>query len=231
MRWEAASTMLPGAGASILEIGCGRGAFAARMAARGAHVTALEPDKTSFMIARRLEGPSLEVRNIGVEAFPELPRFDCVCAFEVIEHIEDDAAALKKWGERIKAGGQIVISAPAYRHRYGAWDEMVGHYRRYDAQDLRCLLEESGMKDVEITHYGFPVGPLLEHLRNRIAKRRLAEVDDEVFEKRTASSGRILQPEGPLGGLMKLVNPVLCELSKRFPDRGVGLLARARVPR
>ena len=58
-------------------------------------------------------------------------RFDLVCAFEVIEHIEDDEHALRDWAARLRPGGCCAASTRLPAPLRPA-DEMVGHYRRYD---------------------------------------------------------------------------------------------------
>jgi SAM-dependent methyltransferase len=62
--------------------------------------------------------------------------FDLVCALDIIEHVDDDNAALRELSRVIKAGGTLVISAPLHPSRWTAFDDFVGHKRRYDPPDL-----------------------------------------------------------------------------------------------
>jgi SAM-dependent methyltransferase len=62
--------------------------------------------------------------------------FDLVCALDVIEHVHDDNAALKELSRVIKRGGTLVISAPLHLSRWTAFDDLVGHKRRYEPSDL-----------------------------------------------------------------------------------------------
>jgi hypothetical protein len=122
-----------------------------------------------------------------------------------------------------------LLSCPAHHSRFGAWDELVGHYRRYDPEVMHKLLENAGLVDIEIVQYGYPVGPLLEQIRNLIALVRLKRARKTSSSERTASSGRQIQPSGQVGAILAgLVNPPIIALSRLFPDRGVGLVARAR---
>ena len=110
----------------MLEIGCGQGALGVRLAQRYDYV-GLEPDQASWAMAeRRISAAGRgEVRNIRVDALgPE--QFDLVCAFEVLEHIEDDAAAVREWAARLRPGGWLLLSVPAHQRRYGPADELVG---------------------------------------------------------------------------------------------------------
>lgn len=62
--------------------------------------------------------------------------FDLVCALDVIEHVDDDGAALRELSRVIKPGGTVVISAPLHPSRWTAFDDFVGHKRRYEPPDL-----------------------------------------------------------------------------------------------
>ncbi len=64
-------------------------------------------------------------------------QFDVVCSFEVLEHLEDDAAALAGWATFIKPGGHLIMSVPGFAERFGPMDENVGRFRRYSPADLR----------------------------------------------------------------------------------------------
>lgn len=231
LRWDMVHRALPPDPGDLLEVGCGQGAFAARLCGRSRSFLAVEPDPTSFAIAKSWL-PEKHVLNQAAETLPEGARFDTVCAFEVIEHLADDAAALRFWVSRLKPGGTLMVSAPAHARRLGPWDELVGHYRRYDPDQIAALLCAAGLTDVSVRLYGYPAGPLLEGARNLVARRRLRRRQHAAgFDQRTASSGRQLQPRPGFAGLISaLVGPMLVGLQRLFPNRGIALLATGRVP-
>ena len=182
---------------SILEIGAGRGALGARLAMRYRYV-GVEPDELSCEAAKEMLGRvgSGEMVCGDVSALPEDDVFDAVCAFEVLEHIEDDAGALRAWRERLRPDGRLLMSVPLYQRRYAAADRFVGHFRRYDPEPLGELLRETGYADVKLMTFGFPLGHVLEKSRNLLA--RVAK-PDESQEQRTGASGRRFQPTGRKG--------------------------------
>ena len=98
--------------------------------------------------------------------------FDLVCAFEVLEHIEDDETALRDWVRLIRPGGHLLLSVPADPSRFGPMDEHAGHFRRYSVDRLTALAENVGLVDVRATVYGWPLGYALEAVRNRLDARR-----------------------------------------------------------
>ena len=225
--------------ARILEIGCGLGGFGARLAARYDY-TGVEQDATSYATARpRIEAAGGRVVH-GSFTDVEGSDFDVVGAFEVLEHIEDDQAALHDWAKLIAPGGSLVISVPAGPERYGDWDRAVGHYRRYDSAQLEAVLSEAGLTGVRLTYYGWPLGFVTERIRNQVARRRTqaaapsadqaADPMADQMADRTASSGRRLQPGQVAGRLVQIAATPFVSLQARRPTVGVGVVAVARKP-
>jgi SAM-dependent methyltransferase len=212
----------------VLEVGCGLGGFGARMAARYDY-TGVEQDETSFRVARsRVEPYGGRVVH-GVVADVDAGPVDLVCAFEVLEHIEDDAGALREWTARLAPGGWILLSVPADPDRFGPSDVSAGHYRRYSPDQVEKVVLDAGLIDVEIIRYGWPLGYITEGLRNRIAARRLSRADNSM-QARTASSGRQFQPGPTTGPLVALATMPFVAVQRLRPDRGVGLVVAARKP-
>lgn len=89
-----------------------------------------------------------------VERLDELKQesFDHLFAFEVLEHIENDADALAEWTRYLQAEGKLLVSVPAHQRKYGKSDELVGHVRRYEKSQLHSLLEGAGFTDIHIVN-------------------------------------------------------------------------------
>ena len=232
LRVDALLGLLPERLGRVLEIGCGQGGAAWRLAARSTHYTAIEPDPRSFAVAaERLSGRAT-VLNLSDEQLPTGERFDTVCAFEVLEHCEDDHAVLDRWATRLRPGGRIVLSVPAHAGRMGSWDELVGHFRRYDRGVLAGMLHQRGFIGIREQLYGFPAIYPLEAARNLIARRRLARTQVAgSMAARTAGSGRLYQPDGALAGLVfGVAGQGLAQVQRLFPDRGPGMIVTAQLP-
>lgn len=233
MRWGVVERVISDLKPStVLEIGCGQGSFGARLASRSDYL-GVEPDETSYAVAKtRIESAGGVVLNETSDALDSTQKYDLVCAFEVLEHLEDDAAAVREWSRFISPGGHLVLSMPAFQERYNAWDTLVGHYRRYSPSDVHQLLEAQGLRDVEVSLYGWPLGYALEAVRSRVAVRKQdkAPVEDVSMEKRTAGSGRILQPKSAAGRLVETMVVPFEQLQRLRPNAGTGLVAVARQP-
>jgi SAM-dependent methyltransferase len=232
MRWGAVQSVLPAAAIDVLEVGCGQGGFGVRLSRRYPAYVGVEPDRLAFEVARdRLvaDGGRGEARNGGVEVLDADSRFDLVCAFEVLEHIEDDRAALESWVARLRPGGTLLMSVPGFARRFAPADVMAGHFRRYDPPVLEELMRSVGLVDVEVRQFSGPLGYVLETARNQLGRRRLAKRKDESIEDRTAGSGRLFQPtSSPHAALAEHGTAPFRWLQDKGLGGGPGLLARAR---
>jgi SAM-dependent methyltransferase len=219
--------------ARVLEIGCGQGAFGARIADRVDYL-AVEPDASSYRVAAdRIEPRGGSVINGIHDAVPAGTAFDAVCAFEVLEHIEDDKRALAAWVPFIRPGRQLIMSVPAFQGRFGPMDTHAGHFRRYSPEQLGDRLTEAGLVVDEIVVYGWPLGYALEVVRNRIDAKKLAtaRADGTSVEDLTAASGRTFQPSKRTTGIaVQAATLPFRYLQRTRPDRGTGLVAVATRP-
>ena len=92
--------------------------------------------------------------TIGIE-------FDMICAFDVIEHIDDDKTALANIHRMLKPNGVVLLSVPQHMFLWSRLDELVKHKRRYSKQDLLAKLEESGFDIGYSTSFVFFLFPLM----------------------------------------------------------------------
>jgi SAM-dependent methyltransferase len=217
---------------SILEIGCGQGSAGARLARRAGTYLAVEPDADSFGVAGpRIEAAGGTVLNCLHTGVPSGQQFDLVCAFEVLEHIEHDKATLTDWVELIRPGGHLLLSVPAWPERFGPSDVMAGHFRRYSPDGISTLVRDVGLVDTRVTVYSWPLGYVLEMVKNRVGRKRADELAKMSIGERTAGSGRILQPSSAAAGAAIAIGVAPFRyLQRLMPHKGTGLVLIARRP-
>lgn len=150
---------------SILEIGCGPGGNLAMLSAFG-EVCAVEMDAYALDEARKA-APKTEIRQGWLP--DRLPfderRFELVCLFDVLEHVEDDQGALDSIYGLVEQGGTVVLTVPAFQWLYGAHDESHHHFRRYTAGRLRLLAERAGFRVKRHGYFNTLLFPLVGALR------------------------------------------------------------------
>ena len=156
-----------------------------------------------------------------------------MCAFEVLEHISEDGDALKQWGDHVKPSGWMLLSVPAHEKQYGAADELVGHYRRYERDMLTRRLHDAGFDVVELSSYGAGLGHVLQTGRNALAQRRLNKnaTEGDTPEERSSGSGRLFQPKSPAVALALATVAAPGRLAQRpfsRTDFGTGWVVLAR---
>jgi cyclopropane fatty-acyl-phospholipid synthase-like methyltransferase len=182
---------------TVLEIGAGEGGLGSWLS-RHYTYTGVELDDQSRAAAEARIAANGHGEIKGHLTDVTRHDFDLVCAFEVLEHIADDAEALRQWRDYLRPSGWLLLSVPAHPEDFGAADELVGHYRRYEHDMLSERLTDAGFEVVRVNSYGAGLGHALQQVRNRLARRALARrgAEGDTPEERTSGSGRLFQPTG-----------------------------------
>ena len=128
-------------GAKLLDFGAGTGTLTRLFRARGFDVRACEPDAA---MARELVRAGVPTEQ-SLDAVAD-GAFAGVVSFNVLEHIEDDAAALRALRAKLQPGGRLFLYVPAFPILYSSMDRQVGHFRRYRRGPLTKLLERCGFR-------------------------------------------------------------------------------------
>ena len=106
----------------------------------------------------------------------EKKSFDAVCAFDVVEHVEDGKGAMQALGKLVAPGGYLVVTVPAYQWMWSHHDEMHHHKRRYSRPGLMKVIEAGGLTPVKISYFNAVLFPLAAAVR--LAKK-LARIDSD----------------------------------------------------
>jgi SAM-dependent methyltransferase len=191
----------------ILEIGCGTGHNLAMLSGFG-HVEGLELDEEARTISQERLG-----RSIMSSPLPELTgvperHYDLIGAFDVIEHIDDDHAALASIATRLKPGARFIMTVPAHQWMWSAHDAVNHHKRRYSRRSLKALIEGSPMKLEKLGYFNSLLFPLAvaERAASRLRGKENADVKlppaplnmalEKVFAAERYLAGRLPLPPG-----------------------------------
>jgi SAM-dependent methyltransferase len=145
------SVLRPGGSGPMLEIGAGIGTFSALLLDAGAApLLLLEPEEACVAELRRRFGDDGRVEVVQ-ELLPQSPAlrsragaFRYALCQNVLEHIEDDVAALRAVVRTLEPGGELAVLVPAHPFLFGRLDRRFGHFRRYTRRGLRSLVAAAG---------------------------------------------------------------------------------------
>lgn len=158
--------------AKILEAGCGPGANL-KMLSRFGDVWGFEPDEFAINHCRVYSGvPTARLEKGFLPApIPFSGPFDLIGAFDVIEHVQQDADSLKALYEITKPGGYALFTVPAFPFLWSQHDVVNHHHRRYVLPQFKKLLTDAGYNVTYISYYNTLLFPLV--LGVRVLKKAL----------------------------------------------------------
>jgi SAM-dependent methyltransferase len=150
-------------GPDVLNGGAGQGTLSRKLAGLGFDVTSVDVAPVSD-----------DVLEADLTALPfDGDRFDAAVLGEVLEHIEDDACALREVRRVLRPHGVLALSVPAHPSLYGPSDVWAGHVRRYTRPQLLETCDQAGFTVHRCVGWGFPVSRLYHrHVYERYLDRR-----------------------------------------------------------
>jgi 2-polyprenyl-3-methyl-5-hydroxy-6-metoxy-1,4-benzoquinol methylase len=148
-------------GERFLEVGCGTGLVLSALSREcGLRVTGGELFSEALEHAsRRVPEARLELVDATRMAYAQA--FDGVGAFDVLEHIPDDLAAIRGLGRAVRVGGHVFIAVPQHRWLWSAFDDHSRHVRRYRRAELAAKVRQAGLTPIRATSFVTSLLPLM----------------------------------------------------------------------
>ena len=145
-------------GDAVLEVGSGIGNLSDFLMDRQrVCLTDVSPIYLDILQERFAAHPHVSIHawDLGTEPPPTLVSrsFDTVICLNVLEHIEDDRAALKRLRSLLRPHGRLALLVPVHPALYNGIDKGIGHFRRYRKPDLSRLLDQTGFKTHRLRYF------------------------------------------------------------------------------
>jgi SAM-dependent methyltransferase len=213
--------------ARVLDAGCGWGVTLEALENRGFQVSGLDVSRQALEQLDRPDRRLIEAdlaQPISAAAVVQ-SAYDAVLALDVIEHLDDDGAALANLGRLVRPGGLVIVSVPALPDLFSEFDQVQGHRRRYEPDRFIRAFEGTALVLDQVIWWGSWLEPLLRARRGRF--------DRHVDQPPEATYVRHLTlPPWPLPWLFRIA--FACEHGRAICGklkRGTSLIAVARPTR
>jgi trans-aconitate methyltransferase len=165
----------------VLEIGCGTGNTLRVIRERLPQATLIGMDAFHSGLLHAKNRTNASLVEGRIEHMPFRKRFTLIGMFDVLEHIEDDVAALVAVHESLETGGSLILTVPANPSLWSRIDEESQHRRRYTESHLRKALSAAQFRAEYVTHFMGVTYPALW------ASRHLEQLVSAISWKRPAT--------------------------------------------
>ena len=158
--------------AQILEAGCGTGGNL-QMLSRHGQVSAMELDEIACQLANQRQVTTVK-RGTLPDNIPFALHYDLILILDVIEHLDDDLSALKALYYKLKPGGYLLVTVPAYQFLWSEHDEINHHKRRYRLQGLKEMVRKAGYEVIYGSYFNtflFPIVVIVRGLGKLLQKQ------------------------------------------------------------
>ncbi len=208
--------------AQILEAGCGTGGNL-QMLSRHGQVSAMELEEVACQLANQRQVTQVK-RGSLPDNIPFSLQYDLILILDVIEHLDDDLSALKALYYKLKPGGYLLITVPAYRFLWSEHDDINHHKRRYRLKGLKQVVKKAGYELNYSSYFNtflFPVVAIVRVLAKLLPKQNNNQISSDL-----------VVPSKPVNQVLKWLFASERYLINKFPlPFGVSILLLARKPR
>lgn len=187
-RWMA-DTILPYCGKKVLEIGAGMGNTTRHLCPRRKLYVAtdINPEYRDHLRNRFRHRPTLHVTRLDASVPDDFRPFehqmDTVVCLNVLEHIQQDAAALASIRTLLEPGGRLILLVPNDPTAYGTVDREIGHYRRYTPAQLRKVLVDAGFEVEDILKFNRASMPAWRFTGQVARSKTLSRFSLKIFDR------------------------------------------------
>jgi SAM-dependent methyltransferase len=152
--------------ARILDAGCGWGTTLEALEGRGYKAVGADISRRALELLDRT-GRELVEADLTKPLPAWVEPYDAVLALDVIEHLDDDAAAVERLGALARPGGFVIVSVPALPEFFTEFDAIQGHRRRYLPETLRGAFQATALKIERIFWWGSWMVTMLRWSRSK----------------------------------------------------------------
>lgn len=165
---------------SFVEIGPGQGFLSEILCKKGLHGIGIESSQISLNLLNKrmhdfINKNQYEILKQDVMEMTHDISVDIAVSVMVMEHIKNDYSFLENAKALVRDNGVVLIAVPGRMDKWGIEDEIYGHFRRYEKNELFEMMNNVGMKDVKVYSIGVPVSNMLFNIGNCLTRNSEAQ--------------------------------------------------------
>lgn len=171
--------------AKIVDIGCGTGGNIQLLSEHFENITGIDNNDIAIEYCK-----NKNLKNILKAQLPDLNiiednSVDLILLFDVLEHLEDDKFALSVLKNKLKDGGCVLLTVPAFSFLWSKHDEIFHHKRRYNLKQIKKIFKELDLKIVKASYLYFLLFPvvLIMRLLKQLFKSLATKDDFKINNK------------------------------------------------
>ncbi len=166
----------------VLEIGCGTGYVlqALRTALPQSCLSGSEIYANGLPYAANRIGPEVSLFQMDAREIPYAAELDLICAFDVLEHVEEDERVLHQLYRALRPGGGVLLSVPQHPFLWSSADEISFHKRRYRRGELESKCRNAELDIIYSTSFVTSLLPLMLLQRLVRGRRKNYDADAEL---------------------------------------------------
>ncbi|TJY40733.1 class I SAM-dependent methyltransferase [Cohnella pontilimi] len=164
----------------ILDAGCGTGGNLELLSRMGCEVMGLEMEQGAAEIAQSKSGKAVYLGSLPDQVPFADESFDLIVLLDVLEHIEDDLGALETLTAKLKPGGSLLITVPAFQFLWSSHDESHHHKRRYRLNELTGKMKQCNLQPKYASYFNTWLFPAIAAVRILHKKLRISGKTDDL---------------------------------------------------
>jgi SAM-dependent methyltransferase len=172
----------------FLDVGCGNGDISQHVARKGWYGKAIDISDVAVEDARNnlalLEKVDIEKKSL----FQETETFRTIFLMDVLEHIENDRAALEKVSSLLPVSGHVIIAVPSNPREWRWDDDFYGHHRRYTVEETREKLANAHLEPLVFWDFTYPIFWIMRRIYTKLKPLPRDVEEDKLLRTHMSSS-------------------------------------------
>lgn len=172
----------------FLDAGCGIGDLSVFLGKKGWAGQAIDYSDQAVLQARKQLKKYSKIKIRKQNLLDEKGKYNSVFLWDVLEHFDNDDELLSKFFKILNKGSYLIMAIPSNPREWRWDDDLYGHFRRYDLNELKNKLNKAGFSLVEVWEFTFPFFWLMRRIYTFLKKPKIPKNNKEILTKNSSTT-------------------------------------------